>query len=83
MPISGDPLVPAAPCGPRQDTLHTLLGGQHETPEEASNLRDTQRHRSPRVALKAARLLGMGWDSIFFGASSLGSWVARSPVNNA
>jgi hypothetical protein len=61
MPISGNSLVPAAPCRPHQDTLHALLGGQHKTPEEAPNLRDTQGDSSPRAALKAPRLLGMGW----------------------
>ena len=57
VPIFGDPLVPAAPRGPGQNTLHALLRGQHEAPEEATNLADAQRHPSPREALKAVRLL--------------------------
>src|SRR5712691_13143439 len=40
VPIFGDPLVPAAPYGPGQHTLHALLGGQHEPPEEAAHLAD-------------------------------------------
>ena len=66
MPIFGAPLVPAVPCGPSQHTLNALLCGEHETPEEAPNLADTQRDTSPREVLKAVRLLGVGPCGIFF-----------------
>ena len=72
MPIFGDPLVPAAPRRPGPHTLHALLGGQHETPEEATHCADTPRHTSPREALKAVRLLrGEPW-AIFFTAELQG-----------
>ena len=83
VPIFGNALMPAAPGRPGQNAFHALLGGQHEAPEEAPNLPDTQAHRSPRAALKAVKLLGVDWDHIFFGASSIGSWTARSTVNSA
>jgi len=76
-------LMPAAPCRPCQKAFHALLRGQHEPPEEAPNLPDTQSHRSPRAALKVAKLLGVGWVDIFFGASCVGGWAARSTVNSA
>ena len=38
---------------------------------------------SPRAALNAARLLGLQWGRVFFGASSGGKWAARSTVNSA
>jgi hypothetical protein len=83
VPIFGHPLVPAAPRRPRQNALHFLLRGQHEAPKEAPNLTYTQRYTSPRAALKAVRLLAVGWASVLLGASSVGRWVARSTVNNA
>jgi hypothetical protein len=69
VPILGDALMPAAPCGPGQNPLHGLLCGEHKTPEEPPNLAHTQRHRRPRVALKVARLLGLGGRSVFLGSS--------------
>src|SRR5690242_11302813 len=83
MPIFGDPLMPAAPCGPGQNALHFLLRGEHKAPEETPNFAHTQRHPSPRVALKAARLLGLRWANVFFGVSADGRWAARSTVNSA
>ena len=83
VPILGNALMPAAPRRPCQNALHALLRGQHEAPEEASNLSDTQGYRNPRAALKAARLLRVGWDSVFFGAASIGSWTARNTVKSA
>ena len=83
MLISGDPLVPAAPRGPRQETLHALLGDPHKAPEEAPHLTDTQRHRNPRDLLKAVRLLGMDRCSIFFHGDVAGRCAARSTVNTA
>jgi hypothetical protein len=83
VPIFGDPLVPAAPYGPGQDTLHALLCGEHETPEEAPNLADTQRYTSPREVLKAVRLLGVGPCGIFFNGGAAGRCAARSTVNSA
>ena len=83
VPIFGNTLMPAAPGRPGQNAFHALLRGQHEAPEEAPNLPDTQSHRSPRVALKVAKLLGAGWGDIFFGASCVGRWTARSTVNSA
>ena len=83
VPILGTTLMPAAPGRPGQNAFHALLRGQHEAPEEAPNLPDTQSHSSPRTALKAAKLLGVGWVDIFFGASFVGRWTARSTVNSA
>ena len=83
VPIFGTTLMPAAPGRPGQNAFHALLRGQHEAPEEAPNLPDTQSQRSPRAALKAARLLGASCNSVFFGASCIGSWSARSTVNSA
>ena len=83
VPIFGNALMPAAPRRPCQQALHALLRSQHEAPEEAPNLRDTQWHRSPRAALKAGRLREAGWGSVFFGASSIGSWTARNTVKSA
>ncbi len=90
VPIFGDPLVPAAPRGPSENTLNALLCGQHETPEdqhetpeEATNLADTQRHNSPRAALKAVRLLRVEPCAIFFHGGTAGRCAARSTVNNA
>ena len=83
MPIFGDALVPPAPHRPGENALYTLLGGQHKAPEEASNLPHTQGYSRPRAALKAARLLGAGWDGIFLGVASLGHCVVRSTVNSA
>src|SRR4029453_8014415 len=82
MPIFGNPLMPASPCGPGQNALHFLLRGEHKAPEETTNLADTQRHASPRVALNAAKLLRLGGSSVFFGSSG-GRWAARSTVNSA
>ena len=72
MPIFGDPLMPASPCGPGQNALHFLLRGEHKAPEETTNFAHTQRYPSPRAALNAARLLGLQWGRVFFGASSGG-----------
>ena len=83
MPISGDPLVPTTPRGPRQETLHTLLGGQYKAPEEVPNLTDTQRHPSPRDTLKAVRLLRVEPCIVFFHGVMAGKWAARSTVNKA
>jgi len=58
--------MPTAPRGPSQNPFYALLGGPHETPEEATHLADTQWYRSPRAALKATRLLGVSWGSVFF-----------------
>ena len=75
--------MPTAPRGPGQNTLHALLGGQHETPEETTHLADTQRHNSPREALKAVRLLPEEPCDIFFHGGAAGRWAARSTVNSA
>ena len=83
MPIFGDPLVPTAPGGPGQDTLHALLGRQHETPEETTNLADTQRHNRPREALKTVRLLPEAPCEIFFHGGAVGRGAARNTVNSA
>ena len=83
MPIFGDPLVPTAPRGPGQNTFHTLLGRQHETPEETTNLADTQRHPSPREVLKTVRLLQEDLGVIFFNGGAAGRCAARSTVNSA
>src|SRR5215475_1201121 len=82
VPILGDALMPAAPPRPGQNPFHGLLRGQHQTPEEAPNLADTQRHASPRVALNAAKLLGLAASCVFFG-SSRGRWAACRTVNSA
>src|SRR2546427_5105382 len=83
VPICGDPLVPAAPRGPGQHTLHALLCGQHKTPEEAANLADTQRPPNPREGLKAVRLPRVErWNIVFNGAAA-GRCTARSTVNSA
>src|SRR5262249_28185419 len=65
VPILGDALMPAAPRRPSQNPFHFLLRGQHKTPEETTTLADAQRHASPRVALKAAKLLGWGGCRVF------------------
>ena len=83
MPILGDPLVPAAPYGPSQDTLRALLRGEHEAPEETPNLTDTQRHASPRDALKAVRLPCVEPRVIFFNGGVVDKCAARSTVNKA
>ena len=83
MPIFGDPLVPTAPRGPGQHTLHALLGRQHETPEETTNLADTQRHNRPREALQTVRLLPEEPCAIFFTGGAVGRCAARSTVNSA
>ena len=83
MPIFGDPLVPAAPRRPSENTLNALLGDQHKTPEEATNLADTQRHTSLRETLKAVRLLRVTPCDIFFNGGAAGRCAARSTVNNA
>jgi hypothetical protein len=58
--------MPAAPRRPGQDPFHFLLRDQYEVPEETTNLADTQRHASPRVALNAAKLLRVGGSKVFF-----------------
>ena len=83
MPIFGDPLVPTAPRGPSQHTLNALLCGQHQTPEETTNLADTQRHNSPREALKAVSPLPEESCHIFFNGGAAGRCAARSTVNSA
>src|SRR5712692_4161810 len=83
VPVFGDSLVPAAPRGPGQNTLHALLCGQHKTPEEAANLADTQRHPNPRTVLKAVRLPRVEPWHIFFNGGAAGRWTARSTVNSA
>jgi len=66
VPILGDALMPAAPRRPGENPFHFLLRGQYKTPEETTNHADTQRHASPRVALHAAKLLGVGGRSVFW-----------------
>ena len=83
MPIFGDPLVPTAPRGPGQHTLHALRGRQHETPEETTHLADTQRHNRPREALKTVRRLPEEPCDIFFNGGAAGRCAARSTVNSA
>ena len=75
--------MPAAPYGPGQNTLNALLCGEHETPEEAPHLTDTQRHPSPREVLKAVKLLGVEACDIFFHGGAAGRCATRSPVNKA
>ena len=82
VPVLGDALMPAAPRRPGQYPFHFLLRGQHQTPEETPNLADTQRHTSHRIALKAAKLLGLGDSHVFWGSSG-GRWAARRTVNSA
>ena len=65
-PVADPVWIASADPEALRNALDALLCGQHEAPEEATNLTDTQWHRSPRVALKAARLLGTGWSSVFF-----------------
>jgi hypothetical protein len=72
VPILGDTLMPAAPRRPGQNLFHFLLRGQHKTPEETTNLADTQRHASPRVALNAAKLLGVGAAGFFLAPPLVG-----------
>ena len=60
-----------------------LLYSQYEPLEETANFAHTQRHTSPRVTLKAVRLLDVGWSSMFWGASSGGRWAAHKMVNRA
>src|SRR5215468_5900341 len=79
VPIFGNTLMPAAPGRPGQNAFHALLRGQHEAPEEAPNLPDTQSHRSPRVALKVAKLLGAGWGDIFLVPPALGAGQPVAP----
>ena len=83
VPILGDALVPAAPHGPGQNTLHALLGGQHEAPEEAPNLTDAQRHPKPREALNPVRVLSGEPHDIFFDRGAWGRFAARSTVKSA
>ena len=83
MPILGDPLMPTAPRGPRENTLDALLCREHETPEEAPNFADTQRHPRPRETLKAVRLLRVMACDIFFTGGASGRDAARSTVNSA
>jgi hypothetical protein len=83
VPILGDPLMPAAPCGPGQNAFDALLRGQHETPQETTYLANTQRHTSPREVLKAVRLLRLEACEIFFNGGAAGRWAARSTVNSA
>src|SRR5215831_20013759 len=83
MPVFGDPLVPAAPRGPRENPLHVLLYREHETPEEAPNFADTQRHPRPRETLKAVRLLRVMACDIFFNGRASDRCAALSTVNSA
>ena len=83
VPILGDALMPAAPCRPGQNPFHFLLRGQHETPEETTHLTDTQRHNSPREALKTVRLLPEEPCDIFFNGGAAGRCAARRTVNSA
>ena len=83
MPIFGDPLMPATPGGPRQNTLHALLEGQHETPKEAPNLAHTERHTNPHDILKAVRLPCVEPCVIFFNGSMVGTCAAWRTVNKA
>lgn len=83
VPIFGDPLVPAAPRAPGQNTLYARLCGQHKTPEEAANLADTQGHPNPREILKAVRLPRVEPWKFFFTGGAAGRCTARSTVNSA
>ena len=83
MPIFGDALVPAAPERPGQNPFHSLLHGEHEALEEATNLADTQWHTSPRPLLKAVRLLRVEPRAIFFDSGAWGKLAVRSTVKSA
>jgi hypothetical protein len=74
--------MPTAPCGPSQHALNALLRSQYQTPEEAANLADTQRHTSPREALKAVRLLCVEVGAFFFASKAADRLAARSTVNS-
>jgi hypothetical protein len=83
VPIFGYALMHPPPCRPGQQLGDGLLPRQHEPPEEPPNFGHTQRYPTPRVALKAARLLGRESPPIFLGASSGGKLAARNTVNSA
>ena len=70
--ILGHTLMPAAPRRPLENVANRLSYGQHETPQEAANLGDTQRYRSPREALNAVKLLGRASGGVLFGISLRG-----------
>ena len=79
----GSPLVPASPRGPFQKGAESLLGRQHEPPEEAAPLGDTPGAPPRRLALHAARLCNGPWGSIFFGRVFSCRWPARPRGHSA
>jgi hypothetical protein len=81
--ILGDRLMPTAPLRPRQDVAGGLLHSQDQAPQQAADLRHAQGDRSPRPALKAARLRrSWGGGRLFFNASTA-IVPARRTVNKA
>ena len=65
VPVYGPPLMSPPPPRPGENPLDALLHGQHELPEEAPNLGDTQGDRRPRAALNATRLLARARSPFF------------------
>ena len=55
--------------------LRALYGDRHDVGALLGRL--------VRLALKAAKLLSVGWPRVFLGASSVGRWAARRTVNSA
>jgi hypothetical protein len=71
MVVLGNRLMPPAPLRPRQDVVDGVRHGEHQTPQQPANLRDTQGNPRPRLALNAARLLSAwGRGRLFFNAST-------------
>jgi len=83
VPIVGDPLVPTAPRGPGQQTLHALLGRQPETPEEPTPRADPQRHHRPREALQTVRRLPAAPGDLLLHGGAVGRGAARRTGHRA
>ncbi len=76
-------LVPPPPAGPAQHCCHARLGSRHQLPEQMANFATTQSDRSPRWALKLAKLLVAASRSPLFSGATSRPVSARTTAKNA
>jgi hypothetical protein len=74
--------MPPAPLRPAQDARRAPLSDRHKLPEQPSDFGSAQADRSPRCALKRAKLVVVSPGAPFWGATSV-PVSARTTAKNA
>jgi len=80
--IAGPGLVPPAPPRPLEDARRRPFAPRHELPEQPADFGPAQADRSPRCALKRAKLVVVRLSAPFLRATSV-PVAARTTAKNA